>query len=92
MLEERGLGRNWIAADLDRPFGRGINLQIRVGDLDPVLAALRNSDWPLFMEPELKWYRVNDAEEVGVHQFLVADPDGYLARFQCSIGRRAVTG
>lgn len=68
MLEERGVGRNWIAADLDRPFGRGINLQISVHDLDPVLAALRNADWPLFMEPEVKSYRVNDRSERAVER------------------------
>lgn len=40
------------------------------------------------MEPETKWYRVSDTEEAGVRQFLVTDPDGYLIRFQSSIGRR----
>lgn len=42
----------------------------------------------LFMQPETKWYRVGE-EEAGVLQFLVQDPDGYLIRFQSSIGRRA---
>lgn len=90
MLEERGVGRNWLTADLDRPFGRGINFQIAVTDLDPLLRDLRDAGWPLFMEPETKWYRVSDAEEAGVRQFLVTDPDGYLVRFQNSIGRRLV--
>jgi hypothetical protein len=40
------------------------------------------------MEPETKWYRITDAEEAGVEQFLVADPDGYLIRFQTSLGKR----
>lgn len=39
------------------------------------------------MQPEVKWYRMDD-EEVGVQQFLVQDPDGYLIRFQSSLGRR----
>lgn len=87
MLEQAGIGRNWVTAPLDRPLGRGINLQIAVADLDPILTALRSAGQPLFMEPETKWYRVGD-EEAGVAQFLVTDPDGYLIRFQTSLGRR----
>jgi catechol 2,3-dioxygenase-like lactoylglutathione lyase family enzyme len=82
MLEQRGIGRNWITAQLDRPFGRGINFQITVPDLAPILSSLREADYPLFMPPETKWYRIGDAEEAGVQQFLVADPDGYLIRFR----------
>ncbi len=31
------------------------------------------------------------SEEAGIRQFLVADPDGYLIRYQCSTGRRTVS-
>lgn len=96
MLEQEGVGRNWITASLDRPLGRGINFQISVGDLSPILASLRAAEHPLFMEPEVKRYRVGDSatrdsenaspEEACVEQFLVADPDGYLIRFQRSLG------
>ena len=89
MLEQRGVGRNWITGALDRPFGRGINLQISVDDLDPILTALDAAGHALFMTPEERWYRVDGDEEAGVGQFLVEDPDGYLIRFQASIGRRA---
>lgn len=89
MLEQRGIGRNWVSAPLESPFGRGANFQIGVPDLAPILAALAAAGWPLFMEPESTWYRVSDSEEAGVQQFLVADPDGYLIRFQSSVGRRA---
>ena len=89
MLDQRGVGRDWITAPLEPPFGRGINLQIAVPDLAPILESLLEADYPLFMAPETKWYRVSDTEETGVQQFLVADPDGYLARFQASLGRRA---
>ncbi|WP_166998090.1 bleomycin resistance protein [Paramicrobacterium fandaimingii] len=90
MLEQRGAGRNWLTQELDPPFGRGINFQIGVPDLEPIFAALANAKWSLFMQPETKWYRVSDSEEAGVRQFLVTDPDGYLIRFQSSIGRRSV--
>src|SRR5258708_5322533 len=53
-----------------------------------------DAPWPLFMDPERKWYRTGQVE-TGVHQFLVQDPDGYLIRFSAAIGERpadAVTG
>ena len=88
MLEQTGVGRNWITGPLDPPLGRGINFQVSVATLAPILEALRRAGHVLFMEPETKWYRVADDEEAGVEQFLVADPDGYLIRFQASLGRR----
>ncbi|GAB4095180.1 hypothetical protein GCM10028787_06550 [Brachybacterium horti] len=87
MLEQRGTGRNWLTGELEPPYGRGLNLQISVVDLDPILAELRAHGVPLFMEPETRWYRI-DEEEAGVRQFLVTDPDGYLLRFQQPLGRR----
>jgi catechol 2,3-dioxygenase-like lactoylglutathione lyase family enzyme len=88
MLEEAGRpGRRWITAPLAPPFGRGINLQIVVPDLDAVLAQLAAAAWPLYMQPEEKWYRAGTGE-IGVRQFLVQDPDGYLLRPQQPLGLR----
>lgn len=84
MLEQAGVGRNWVTAELSRPFGRGINFQIAVNDIDDLESILRNlraAGRPLFMEPESKTYPVGD-QPVEVRQFLVTDPDGYLLRFQ----------
>ncbi|MFC8531737.1 bleomycin resistance protein [Nocardia sp. NPDC057227] len=81
MLEQRGAGRNWITAPLEQPFGRGINFQVTVADLEPILSALSRTGYPLFMPPETKSYRIGESERSHVRQFLVADPDGYLIRF-----------
>lgn len=89
MLEQRGVGRNWITGPLEPPLGRGINFQISVPRIEPIIAALREADDQLFMEPETKWYLLGEDTEAGVRQFLVADPDGYLIRFQESIGRHS---
>lgn len=90
MLEQRGVGRNWVTGPLEVPLGRGINFQISVPDADAIAGAVRTSGRELFMAPETKWYQVGE-REVGVRQFLVTDPDGYLIRFQESLGgeRRA---
>lgn len=87
MLEQRGRGRNWITDTLDIPFGRGVNFEIHVPDIDPILRSLDAASWTLFMAPETKWYRAG-AKETGVRQFLVQDPDGYLLRFSARIGER----
>jgi catechol 2,3-dioxygenase-like lactoylglutathione lyase family enzyme len=80
MLEQRGLGRNWVVGEMTAPFGRGINFEISVASIEPIVERLRSTDWRLFMAPEQKSYRVGDAQ-AKVHQFLVQDPDGYLIRF-----------
>jgi len=90
MLEQVGVGRNWVPAALEAPFGRGINLQITVTDIDVIAKAVTFAGIELFMQPETRWYRTGD-EEVGVQQFIVTDPDGYLIRFQSSLGRRPTT-
>lgn len=93
MLEQAGVGRNWVTGSLERPLGRGVNFQVTVPDSAALAKALRRSNVELFMQPETKWYLIGK-EEAGVHQFLAQDPDGYLVRFQSSVGRRstAVSG
>jgi catechol 2,3-dioxygenase-like lactoylglutathione lyase family enzyme len=88
MLDEIGKTRDWATGPLEHPLGRGINLQIRVPAVEPIVAALALAGWPLFMNPEEKWYRTG-AVETGVHQFLVQDPDGYLVRFSAPTGERS---
>jgi catechol 2,3-dioxygenase-like lactoylglutathione lyase family enzyme len=88
MLEERNeQQRQWITGKLERPFGRGINFQIEVPDCEAVRNRLIKSDWPLYGNTEEKWYRAG-VVEVGVRQFLVQDPDGYLVRIATSMGQR----
>ena len=89
MLEERGRSRNWITGPMEAPLGRGINFQVEVPAIEPILASLAGANWPLFMPQEEKWYRTGDIE-TGVHQFLVQDPDGYLIRFSAELGQRPV--
>lgn len=81
MLEQAGAGRNWVSAQLDPPLGRGINFQITVPDVAPILEAIQEAEWPLLMEPEERWYQVSSGRR-RVVQFLVQDPDGYLIRIQ----------
>lgn len=88
MLEQIAApGRRWITGPVERPFGRGLNLQIKVDDPESILAGLAAADWPLFLPLEEKWDRAG-TREIGVRQFLVQDPDGYLLRFSQSMELR----
>jgi catechol 2,3-dioxygenase-like lactoylglutathione lyase family enzyme len=79
--------RTWLAAPLQHPFGRGINLQIAVDDVDVLHAACVAAGARVLVPMEEKWYRRDD-ELLGNRQFVVLDPDGYLLRFFRDLGRR----
>lgn len=87
MLEQIDLDEQWITGRLEAPLGRGINFQIEVAEVAPVIERLHNSGWPLFQACEDAWYRAGDVE-VGQRQFLVQDPDGYLLRLGERLGER----
>ena len=85
MLEQINLDDQWITGRLEAPLGRGINFQIEVADVAPIIERLNHRGWPLFQACEDAWYRAGDVE-VGQRQFLVQDPDGYLLRFGERLG------
>jgi catechol 2,3-dioxygenase-like lactoylglutathione lyase family enzyme len=78
----------WLTAPRERPYGRGINLQIEVAELEGIVARLGAAGVPLFRPVEEAWYRAGDLFS-GNRQFLVQDPDGYLLRFFQDLGTTA---
>ena len=80
----------WDTGPLQHPFGRGINFQLQCTDYDGILARLAVAQIGLHFGPEERWYRRDDIA-IGVRQFLVTDPDGYLVRIQQGLGTRALT-
>ena len=83
--------RTWIAAPLERPFGRGINLQIQTKNVGDLYADVKAAAATIFMPMEERWYRA-DENELGNRQFIVQDPDGYLLRFFQDLGKRPFSG
>jgi catechol 2,3-dioxygenase-like lactoylglutathione lyase family enzyme len=83
-----GPGRRFRTAPLEHPYGRGINLQIEVPDVDPLHAQAVKAGASIYLPLEERWYRQDD-EEAGNRQFVVIDPDGYLLRFFGVLGRRS---
>lgn len=83
MLDQLNIGRSWITGEMERPFGRGMNLQLNVSNVE----VLRQNFETVFLELETIWYR-GDGFEYGCRQFIAQDPDGYLIRLQQSVGER----
>jgi catechol 2,3-dioxygenase-like lactoylglutathione lyase family enzyme len=82
--------RTWLAGPLEPPFGRGINLQILVRDVDGLHASVVASGADILVPLEERWYRRNDVL-LGQRQFVVLDPDGYLLRFAEDVGAKPLT-
>ena len=88
MLEQHDpFGGQWLTGAMEAPLGRGINFQIEVDAVDPIVQRLAGAGWPLFRPCAEAWYRAGDVE-VGQRQFLVQDPDGYLVRLAEYLGER----
>ncbi|MFN3825051.1 MAG: hypothetical protein ACK4RN_13805 [Pseudorhodobacter sp.] len=89
MIDQIGAGRSFDAGHAPGgfPFGRGLNIQIRVLAIAPLVDALAQQGHGLFLPVEEKWYRVG-AQDSGNRQFVVTDPDGCLLRFHQGLGSR----
>jgi catechol 2,3-dioxygenase-like lactoylglutathione lyase family enzyme len=87
MLEQPTHGRHFLAGKLEHPYGRGMNLQIKVSAVDALHDSVIRSGAPIYLPMEEKWYRTGDHFS-GNRQFIVSDPDGYLLRFFEDLGSR----
>ena len=97
--EAAGPGRRFRTALLEPPFGRGVNFQLRVEDVESVHARAVQAGVDVIVPLEERWYRVDVAAsggrwqttgptEAGNHQVVIADPDGYLWRPFRDLGMR----
>lgn len=78
MLEEIG-EKSWITAELSQPFGRGMNLQVTVSDVESLHIDCSNSSAIIKVPLERREYSVGD-RIIKQTQFVIQDPDGYLIR------------
>jgi catechol 2,3-dioxygenase-like lactoylglutathione lyase family enzyme len=86
MIEEATSNdRKWLSGPLEYPFGRGINIQMVIKNIDELHETIRLHAIPFFMDMEEKWYR-RATDSVGQKQFVIQDPSGYLLRFSEMIG------
>ena len=82
----QGHGRLETGA-LEAPLGQGAMFQIYLAEIGPVLAALAERNWPIYLGPRAVWRATGDHES-GQREVFAQDPDGYLLIVAENIGRR----
>ena len=91
IMIEQSVGRVFFVGELRHPYGRGINLQIEVSNVEALYETVKKTDSRIHIPLENKWYR-RDEVLLGNRQFVVLDPDGYLLRFFESLGSKLAQG
>ena len=79
MIEEHH-SDGWNIDDMDRPLGRGMNLQFECESVDQLEERIKKAGYSLFREIKEVVYDESDSSNT-CREFLVQDPDGYLLRF-----------
>ena len=85
MIEE--INEYWQTGILSYPFGRGINFEIAVANVDELYQSIKNHEYAITVEMQENWYRANN-RLIGQKEFLIMDPDGYLLRFAQNLGEK----
>jgi catechol 2,3-dioxygenase-like lactoylglutathione lyase family enzyme len=80
-----GPGRRFRTAPLEAPFGRGVNLQIEVPEIERLLGRMLGAGAQIVLPVEERSYPTGEGVR-GNRQLVVADPDGYLLRFFEDLG------
>lgn len=78
MIEE--VNGYWNTDKLEYPFGRGVNFQIEVNNIEDIRDRLIKNGFKLFRDITTSEYECSRAVLVQ-KEFLVQDLDGYLLRF-----------
>lgn len=78
----------WITGELVTPLGRGVNFQIELSDLEPLVERLKKANVRFFRGLKETWYDIGEKLS-GEREFLIQDLDGYLLRFTQHLGEKA---
>ncbi|MDH5897406.1 bleomycin resistance protein [Vibrio splendidus] len=78
----------WITGELVTPLGRGVNFQIELSDLEPLVERLKKANVRFFRDLKETWYDIGEKLS-GEREFLIQDLDGYLLRFTQHLGEKA---
>lgn len=71
---------HWRVGALEHPYGRGVNFEMTVSDVDGLYRRVLDAGIAPFREMTVNRYR-QGGEDIVQREFLVQDPDGYLLRF-----------
>ena len=87
MMLEQISDEGWSTGELEAPLGRGVNFQIELSDLEPLVKRLQTHKVHLFRELKETWYDIGEKLS-GERELLLQDPDGYLLRFTQHLGEK----
>ena len=71
---------HWETGRLEYPLGRGINFQIDIGNIDEIVAKIKDNGITPFKDILVSRYKCDGVTYVE-KEVLIQDPDGYLLRF-----------
>ena len=71
---------HWETGKLEYPFGRGINFQIDIDNIDIFVSRVKDKGIIPFKDIFVSRYKCDDVTYVE-KEVLIQDPDGYLLRF-----------
>lgn len=71
---------NWSVGALEYPYGRGVNFEMTVSDVESLYRRVLEFGIKPFRDLKVNHYR-NGNESIIQKEFLIQDPDGYLLRF-----------
>ena len=71
---------HWETGKLEYPFGRGINFQIDIDNIDSFVSRVKDKGIIPFKDIFVSRYTCDDVTYVE-KEVLIQDPDGYLLRF-----------
>ena len=80
----------WETGEFEKPYGRGINFQILVEDVNGLYERVKANEFQPFVDIYTKDYWRTDRMDKRM-EFAVQDPDGYLLRFTQILSHRPVT-
>ena len=90
MIEDvKYANKQFLTGELEHPFGRGINIQIQVKAVMPIIKKIKKHKYRVWHGININWYR-KDNRLLGNKEFLVKDPDGYLLRIFENIGTKPI--
>ena len=81
--------KQFVTGEIEYPFGRGINIQIQVKSVIPIIKKIKMHEYPIWHDLCVNWYR-KDNRLLGNKEFLIKDPDGYLLRIFEDIGSKTL--
>lgn len=78
MIEQ--INNHWSTGEMERPFGRGINISMTISDIEAYYDTLKKKNIKMFLDLKVSHYEANGVMHDD-KEFLIQDPDGYLLRF-----------